>query len=155
MEFFPKGLNPFKFQIIFNLVWIPEFLIQILLGIWTSSEKRSGSFRNHLSPCKVWKLLVITKTVFCIFKVGAFEFIWKIFLMVFGPVHLCCSAHGAALGHCSYWVEHTLAWNGLRPSAHLPERSSGARPRAPVSSRACARTHRTPPVTARERHLPP
>jgi hypothetical protein len=149
MEFFPKGLNPFKFQFRFNLVWLPEFWIQILLGIWTSSQKESGSFCIHLSPCEVRKLLFIMKTVFCIFKVGAFEFIWKIFWMVIGPVHLCCSAHGAASGHWSYWPEPTPAWNGSRPSAHALEHSNGARPRAPVSGRPSARTRSAPPATAR------
>jgi hypothetical protein len=33
MEFFIKGLNPFKIQTKFNFVWLPEFLIHILLRI--------------------------------------------------------------------------------------------------------------------------
>jgi hypothetical protein len=33
MEFSLKGLKPFKIQTKFNFVWLPEFLIQILLGI--------------------------------------------------------------------------------------------------------------------------
>jgi hypothetical protein len=32
-NFFPKGLYSFKIQTKFNLVLLPEFLIQILLGI--------------------------------------------------------------------------------------------------------------------------
>jgi hypothetical protein len=32
MNFFPKGLNPFKIETKFNIVLLPEFLIQILLG---------------------------------------------------------------------------------------------------------------------------
>jgi hypothetical protein len=33
MEFFLRGLNTFKIQTKFNFVRLPEFLIQILLGI--------------------------------------------------------------------------------------------------------------------------
>jgi hypothetical protein len=33
MECFLKGLNPFKIQTKFNLVWLHKFLIQIMLGI--------------------------------------------------------------------------------------------------------------------------
>jgi hypothetical protein len=33
MGFFLKGLDPFKIQTKSNFVWLPEFLIQILLGI--------------------------------------------------------------------------------------------------------------------------
>jgi hypothetical protein len=40
MGFFLKGLDPFKIQTKFNFVWLPEFLIQILLGIWTSPKKK-------------------------------------------------------------------------------------------------------------------
>jgi hypothetical protein len=41
MEIFLKGLNTFKIQANFILNLIPEFLIQILLGIWTSFPKES------------------------------------------------------------------------------------------------------------------
>jgi hypothetical protein len=33
MKILLKGLNSFKIQTKFNFVWIPEFLIQIMLGI--------------------------------------------------------------------------------------------------------------------------
>jgi hypothetical protein len=33
MEFFLKGFYPFKIQTTFNFVWLPKFLIHILLGI--------------------------------------------------------------------------------------------------------------------------
>jgi hypothetical protein len=33
MEFFPKGLKPFKIQTEFKRVFFPKFSIQILLGI--------------------------------------------------------------------------------------------------------------------------
>jgi hypothetical protein len=33
MKIFLNGLNTFKIQTKFNFIWIPEFLMQILLGI--------------------------------------------------------------------------------------------------------------------------
>jgi hypothetical protein len=44
MKFFLKGLDPFKMQTNFKLDLLPEFVIQILLGIWTSSQMESSSF---------------------------------------------------------------------------------------------------------------
>jgi hypothetical protein len=48
MEFFLKGLNAFKIQTIFKFLFIAEFLIQIMLGNWTPSQKEI-----YLPACKV------------------------------------------------------------------------------------------------------
>jgi hypothetical protein len=43
-EFFPTGLDSFKIQTKLNLVLLPEFVIQILLEIWTYPQKERCSF---------------------------------------------------------------------------------------------------------------
>jgi hypothetical protein len=62
----------------FNFVWLPEFLIQIRLGIWTYSQKESCSIWIYLPRGKVWKFLNFRKLCFVIFKVGTFELKRKI-----------------------------------------------------------------------------
>jgi hypothetical protein len=61
MEILPKGLNPFKIQTNLKLDLFPEFLIHILLGIWTSSKKEVSSFQIRLVPCQAWKFFVQQK----------------------------------------------------------------------------------------------
>jgi hypothetical protein len=79
MEFFPKGLNSFKIQTKFKCNLVPEFVIQILLGIWTSSQKESCSFWIYLSPFLVSKFLAYGKLLFYIFQCLNVESLWKRF----------------------------------------------------------------------------
>jgi hypothetical protein len=51
MEFFPKGLNPLKIQTKFKFDLFHEFLIQIMLAIWISTQKESYSFWIYILPC--------------------------------------------------------------------------------------------------------
>jgi hypothetical protein len=68
MEFFLKGLNPFKFQTKFKCSFFPEILISILLGIWTSPQKESCSLLIKIPPSKVWKILENRKLCFSFFQ---------------------------------------------------------------------------------------
>jgi hypothetical protein len=61
VKIFLKGLNPSKIQTKFNLVLLPEFLIQILLGILTSYQNQHCSFQICLRPHQIWKFLGIMK----------------------------------------------------------------------------------------------
>jgi hypothetical protein len=68
MEFSLKGLNPFKIQTNFKLNLLPQFLIQIMFYIWTSSKIEIYSFQIHLVACKVWKFLELRNYPFIFFK---------------------------------------------------------------------------------------
>jgi hypothetical protein len=61
MEILPKGLNPLKLQTNFKLIRFLFFIIQILLGIWTSHKKEVCSFQILIVPCQVLKFLVQRK----------------------------------------------------------------------------------------------
>jgi hypothetical protein len=66
MEFFIKGLYPFKIQTKFNIVWLPKFLIPLMLGILTYSQKESCSFSNFWTPgrlCFVFSKFVHLKSI--------------------------------------------------------------------------------------------
>jgi hypothetical protein len=79
MEIFLKCLNPFKIQSKLKCSLIPEFLIQIMLGNWTSSQIESGCYWIFLPPCQVWEILDFGNLVFCIFKFELLN-IWRIFV---------------------------------------------------------------------------
>jgi hypothetical protein len=57
MEFFLKGLNSFKIQIIFILDLFLEFIIQNPEGFGSWTKKETCSICNYLPPCQVSKLL--------------------------------------------------------------------------------------------------
>jgi hypothetical protein len=79
MEFFPKDLNPFKIQTILKVDLLPEFLIQIMLGIWTSSQKHIYSFLIYLLQCQVLKFLELWKYLFSYFtNLDQLDY-WKFF----------------------------------------------------------------------------
>ncbi len=103
MEFFLKGLDPFQIQTKFKLDFLPEFLIQRLLGIWTSSQKESCSFWIYLHRGKIWKYLGIRKFMFDTFGLELLKSIWKpIWLSYPGPAHLNSAGTPPI-------------WTGLRP----------------------------------------
>jgi hypothetical protein len=68
MEFFLKGLNPFKIQTIFKLDLFPRFVYKNPFGIWISFQKKSCSFWIYLPTNKVWKFLDNRMCNFCIFQ---------------------------------------------------------------------------------------
>jgi hypothetical protein len=81
MEFFLKCLNPFKFETKFESSLLPEFLIQIVLRIWTSSQKESCSFWICLWLDKFGNFWIrgVIVFVYCKFRVvQILEKIWKI-----------------------------------------------------------------------------
>jgi hypothetical protein len=53
MKFFPKGLNPFKIQTIFNFGLIPRFLIYNPEGIGSRAKNERCSLMSSISPQKV------------------------------------------------------------------------------------------------------
>jgi hypothetical protein len=61
MDFFLKGLNPFKIQTYFKLEFFLEFIILDPFGILTHSHKESCFFTIYLPPCQVWKFLEFQK----------------------------------------------------------------------------------------------
>jgi hypothetical protein len=69
MEFSLKGLNPFKIQTKFKCILVPEILIQLLLGVWTSFQKESSSFWNYQPHGKVWKIWRTWGTTFVFLQV--------------------------------------------------------------------------------------
>jgi hypothetical protein len=84
-EFFPTGLDSFKIQTKLNLVLLPEFVIQILLEIWTYPQKeRCSFFIYHLAEFAKKKLEHRMCSV-CIFQIGATLNIGKDFNHEFGP----------------------------------------------------------------------
>jgi hypothetical protein len=57
MEFFLKGLNPFKIQTRSKLEFVMNFSIQNPEGFGSWDEKEFCSIQNFLSPSQVWKFL--------------------------------------------------------------------------------------------------
>jgi hypothetical protein len=78
LNFSFKGLNTFKIQTKFSIVWLPEVLIQNSFGMWTPSQMESCSFSSYMFPGKDWKFLEFMKSVVSNFKILALENIWII-----------------------------------------------------------------------------
>jgi hypothetical protein len=77
MEFFLKGLNPFKIQTKFNFVWLPAFLFKFCWEFELLSKKESYPFWIYPHPGKIWQVLKVRKPCFSIFQIKAVLIIWK------------------------------------------------------------------------------
>jgi hypothetical protein len=77
MRFLLEGLNPFKIQSRFNLVFNSEFYNSNYREILELDQKGKLCNLKFLSACQVWIILGKRKAVFCIFKLGALKLIGK------------------------------------------------------------------------------
>jgi hypothetical protein len=77
MKFYFKCLNLFKIQTKFKCSWLPEFLVPIMLEIWTCPQKECCYFWIGLPPARVLKCLEKRKCNFCIFKLELVEILKK------------------------------------------------------------------------------
>jgi hypothetical protein len=117
MRFLPKGLNPFKIQTKFKLDLFLNFIITNLERFGSWAKKEICFIWNYLAPYQVWNFLDPRKIVFCIFKVGVLEDIWKINQKRLNRVSPCEQQNGPAL--C--WL------SPAHPSQLSPSRSMRAR----------------------------